>query len=100
LLGDGEMKGKRIIGRIMQATACVLGALLIAIALWVFLVDRYDPATGMYFDGFGRQLYRSAGFFGRDLSPGLVWEIIDTAIAIVSFGVITSLFSLGTKLKR
>jgi len=99
-LGVGDLKGKRIIGTIMQATACVIGAFLIAIALWAFLVDRYDPATGMYFDGFGRQLHRSAGIFGRDLSPGLVWEIIDIAIAIVSFAVISSLFSLGAKLKR
>jgi len=94
------MKGKRIIGTIMQVMACVLGAFLITIALWAFLVDRYDPATGKYLDGFGRQLHKSAGIFGRDLSPGLIWEIFDTAIAIASFGVITGLFSIGNRLKR
>jgi len=94
------MKGKRLIGTILQAMACIFGASLIAIALWAFLVDRYGPATGTYFDGFGRQLHDSAGMFGRDLSPGLIWEIVDTGIAIVAFGITTGLFSFGTKLKK
>jgi len=93
------MSGKRLIGTLVQAIACILGATLIAIALWAFLVDRYDPATGSCFDGFGRQLYGTSGFYGRDLSPGMIWEIVDTVIAIVAFGIITGLFSFGTKLK-
>ena len=94
------MNGKRLIGTIVEATACIFGASIIAIALWAFLVDRYDAATGTYFDGFGRQLHGNAGIFGRELSPGLIWEIFDTGIAIVAFGIATSLFSFGTKLKR
>ncbi|MEW6172857.1 MAG: hypothetical protein AB1510_07275 [Bacillota bacterium] len=94
------MNGKRLIGTIVQAVACILGATLIAVALWAFLVDRYDPTTGTYFDGFGRQLHGNAGIFGRDQSPGLIWEIVDTGIAIVAFGITTGLYSFGTKLKR
>ena len=100
MLGDDNMNGKRLIGTILQATACIFGAALIAIALWAFLIDRYDPATQTYFDGFGRQLNENTGIFGRDLSPGLIWEIVDTGIAIVGFGITTSIFSFGTKLKR
>ena len=94
------MNGKRLIGNILQATACVFGTAVIAIALWAFLIDRYDPASHTYFDGFGRQLHENAGIFGRDLSPGLIWEIVDTGIAIVGFGITASIFSFGTKLKR
>ena len=97
---DNNMHGKRLVGTIVQATACIFGAFLIAIAAWAFLVVRYDPSTGSYIDGFGRKLYENAGVFGEDLSPGVLWEIFDTGIAIISFGIITGLYSLGTRLKR
>ncbi len=94
------MKYKQFIGTFIQTLACILTAALIAIGLWAFLGDRYDPITGMHFDGFGRKLYSNAGCFGRDLSPGLIWEVADTGIAIVAFSIIVGLFSLGKKLKR
>lgn len=94
------MNGKRLVGTTIQATACIFGASIIAVTLWAFLVDRYDPATGVYFDGFGRQLHENAGICGSDLSPGFIWETVDTSIAIVAFWITTGLFSLGTNLKR
>jgi hypothetical protein len=94
------MSGKQLVGKILQITGCILGASLIALALWVFLVDHYDPTTGIHYDGFGRQLYASSGFFGRELSPGLLWEIVDTGLAIVAFGIVSGLFSVGTKMQR
>jgi hypothetical protein len=99
-LEDNNMSAKRIIGTIAQAIACISGISLIAVALWAYLVDHYDPATGAYFDGFGRQLYGNIGIFGRNQSPGLIWELVDSGIAIVAFVITTSLFSFGTKLKR
>jgi hypothetical protein len=94
------MIGKQLIGKILQTTACILGATFIVAALFGFLVEIYNPTTGIYLDGFGRQLHATTGFFGRDLSPGLIWEIVETGVAIVAFGIVSSLYSFGTKLRK
>ncbi len=90
----------QIIGKIVQAVAVILGVAVISIALWAFLIDRYDPSTGMYYDGFGRQLYDSTTVIGVGMSPGLMWGIVDTVIAIIVFGLIAKLFSFGAELQE
>jgi hypothetical protein len=94
------MKGRDTFGTMVQVTASCCGLLLLALAVWLFLVDRFEPGTGMHFDGLGRELHHGAGLLGRDRSPGLLWEIVDTAVAIAAFSAIARLYSYGSELKE
>ena len=66
-------------------------------ALWIYVPETYDPATGRYFDGLGRELI-GGGFLG-DRSPGLLWEVVDIFAAAILYGFIHCLFVLSRRLR-
>ncbi len=76
----------------------MLGAAVVMVALWIYGADRYDPAVGLYFDGLGRELHEGFSISGSDLTPGILWELVDTVIAIALVGVCAGLHSLGRRL--
>jgi hypothetical protein len=92
---------KAIAAKAVNAVAWSLSIVIIGTGLWAFAFDRYVPSTERYYDGFGRELHPSVlSSPGAELSPGMLWEIADTVIAIVLFGVCGSLFAFGSRLKR
>ncbi len=92
---------KLIVARIVAVVAWGLSGSVIALAFYVYLIDRYDPATRRWNDGFGRELHRDMwSAFGTELTPGILWEITDTAVAIVLFGICAGLFALARRLRN
>ena len=72
------MNSKIKLGQIIQSVAVVSGVVLILIGLWLYGVEHYDPNTGLYFDGLGREISSSyQGISGRTLlqrCKGLVYR--------------------------
>lgn len=97
------MDTKRLlISRIVTALAWAISLTSIAVALWAFGFDRYDPESGRYYDGFRRELHPSSfpGPHGRELSPGALWSIVDTLVGLALFAACTSLFVLARRIRR
>jgi hypothetical protein len=95
------MNLKLCVGKGIQAAAVITGLVLLVIIFWLFVIERIDPDTGQRFDGLGRPLRPAiVQPFGRELSPGFMWEVIDTAVAIVVFGGLYYIFNLGRHLKE
>ena len=87
--------------KVVMAIAWLFIAGIGGISLWAFGIDRYDPVAKRYFDGFGRELGPSVfpGPYGRELSPSLLWCVVDTVVAFILMLIIGSLFMLAERLK-
>jgi len=81
------------LSRGLRLLGILLGVAAIAAAIWAYGVKQYDPATGQYFDGFGREL-RAGALFG-DRGPGLLWEIVDIVCGIVAVSLVVGIFELA-----
>ncbi len=93
---------KMLVAKMTTVLAWGLSITFVAVAIWAFAIDNYDPKSGRYFDGFGRELRPSSipGPHGTELSPGLLWSVADTLIAILLFGLCSSLFVFARRLRR
>jgi hypothetical protein len=96
-----ESRGRcwRWLGTTIQGAAWIVGCVVLAFAAWTYLVETYDPITGAYYDGLGRELHGGSGVLGLDRSPGLGWELIDTSAAMVVFSMVYGLRKLGERLR-
>lgn len=87
--------------RLPTIFAWTLSITLVATAIRNYVSVGYDPETGTYSDGFGRELHEGLGsVLGRDPSPGVLWEIADIGAAILLFALCRSLFVLARRLRR
>lgn len=83
----------------LRCFAWTLVVLAIGAALWIYVPQRYDSNTGLYFDGVGRELHSGSGPFGFK-GPGLLWEALDVVVAVGIFGFVQVLFVLARRLQR
>jgi len=91
---------KRGIGLMVRGCAVLLGIGVFLFVAGNIVIEGYNPKTGITTDMFGRQLHPSTGFMGRDLSPGVMWEVVDVVCAVFVFGVIRKIYHIGTWLYR
>lgn len=92
---------RKSMGIVIGIIAWAVSVALIALNAWLYFPERYNPATGKWFDGLGRELHEGLpGMYGRDRTPGLYWEIVDTIIWLTLFAICWGLFALARRLKR
>ena len=95
--------GKKITafaGRFITVFAFILAISLALSAFWLFSIERFDPISNKWFDGLGRELHPGPGAHGVEYYPGLLWQIVDTVVGILLFGICAGLFKLGRSLKK
>lgn len=83
---------------LLQVLATAFLLINIYIGFWYLAVDRYDPKTGIWYDGFGRTLQDSGLLGGR--SAGFLWDAFDFVIAILSISLIVFIFKLSNKYRQ
>lgn len=89
------------LAKLISLSAWLLSLGLVAFGIWIYLPQRYDPKSAMWFDGLGRQLHPGmTSVFGLQRTPGLHWELIDTAAAILLFSLCAWLFRLAKRLRQ
>ena len=94
------MLALRYLGVATQAAAWIVGCAVLAVAGWVYIVESYDPITGTSYDGLGRELHGGSTILGLDQSPGMLWELFDTAAALLVFSSVYGLYKLGEWLRQ
>ena len=72
----------------------------IAAAVWIYVPDRYDPATSRFYDGLGRELYAGALIPFGERGPGLLWEVVDLVVAVMTLGGISQMLRFSTSLRK
>jgi len=80
--------------------AITIAALFIIGLISVMILLSFDVVekNGVVRDFFGRECRQTTpGFMGRDASPGILWEIFDTVVAILVFGVASVLYAWGRR---
>ena len=87
-----------MISKISKALAISIAILyLLALCSAIFIV-KHDSKTGIYYDGFNRQLYDVPFFLlgsGIERWAGVLWHFIDIMISILVFGLVSFLFNFS-----
>jgi hypothetical protein len=92
---------KLFLPKFIRIFGVVLSITIIGVALWIYIPETYDPQSGLSVDGLGRPLHSGmTSIFGLEKTPGLIWELIDTAIAILLFSFCSYLFYLSERLRE